>query len=196
MKTFLIAGALLVASAFGASATVISGSYTLSSTASPTFTYALGQPFSFDLDVNVPQTVKLANIRENAAGSSTITASFNFDDATLTANQITATDVFTRNGNSAHDTLTWANAGLLTVSFTDGAVLEITLTGGTYNGNNNAYNTQNGLETFATFKLVQAARPVVVPAPEPVTLSLFGAGLAALGGAQILRRRRAKQASV
>lgn len=195
MKTFLIAGALLVASTFGASATVISGSYTLSSTASPTFTYALGQPFSFDLDVNVPQTVKLANIRENAAGSSTITASFNFDAATLTANQITAADVFTRNGNSAHDTLTWANAGLLTVSFTDGAVLEITLTGGTYDGNSNTYNTQNGLETFATFKLVQAAQPVVVvPTPEPVTLSLFGAGLAALGGAQILRRRKAKQA--
>ncbi|HTO40710.1 MAG TPA: PEP-CTERM sorting domain-containing protein [Rhizomicrobium sp.] len=193
MKTLLIAGALLVASAFGASATVISGNYSLSSTASPTFTYDLGQPFSFDLDVNVPQTVKLANIRENAAGSSTITASFVFDDATLTTNQITAADIFTRTGNSAHDDLTWANAGLLTVSFSNGAILEITLSGGTYNGNNNAYVSQNGLETYATFKLVQAPQPVIVPTPEPITLSLFGAGLAAIGGSRSLRRRKATQ---
>ena len=96
---------------------------------------------------------------------------------------LTQSDVFSTPGSSAHDTL--SSVGPTAYTFSDGAILDITLAGGTYNGNLSSY---NGISDRITFELVQAPTAAV---PEPMTLALFGAGLAALGTVAMLRRRKA-----
>ena len=190
MKRLVLASAFLVASTLTANAETISGNYTLTSNANPqpTITYILGQPFSFDLDLNVPQTVALATIYENIdSGTTTVTAAFNFADPTVATGSISATDVYSSPGASHHDQLTWNDDGLLTVNFSDGAIVEITLSNEKTDGSS-----YNGVHPSITFNLVAA--PHTHKAPEPWTLSLVGAGLMGLGGANMLRRRRARQA--
>lgn len=192
MKKLILAGVMLAASTVAANAVTIGGTYSISSDAAagPTITYILGQPFTFDLDLNVPQTVAFATIFENGPASttvnSTVTASFSFTDPEITSAFLTAADNFKRNGNSAHDALTWDNNGLLTVTFSDGSIVDITIGATTvYDGNLRDY---KGLQPQVTFELVQAAHHTV---PEPWTMSLFAAGLTALGGMTVLRRKQA-----
>jgi len=191
MKKLLLATALLIASTLSANAVIISGNYTLSSTSDSTITYILGQPFSFDLTLNVAtEPTTLATIYENSAGSRTITAAFSFSDPTVASASLTGSDVYSLPGNSAHDTLSWNNNGLLVVNFSNGAILDIMLAGDSYNGNSSRY---DGVDPMVTFKLVKAPTQLAqtpTAAPEPWTLSLFAAGLVALGGMTVLRRRR------
>jgi hypothetical protein len=183
-KIFLITS-LLVTSVMAASAAVITGTYTVS-TNGATVTNGAGSltsPFSIDLALNSPYTVDFANILQNNDGSSNVVTSFTFTAPVSGSTSLTQSDVFSTPGSSAHDTL--SSVGPTAYTFSDGAILDITLAGGTYNGNLSSY---NGISDRITFELVQAPTAAV---PEPMTLALFGAGLAALGTVAMLRRRKA-----
>ena len=101
----LVFSAIAVASTLAANATIISGSYTVSSNGSSTITDLLTDPFSLNLAVGIPQTFNLANIFENTDATSTITAAFTFTLPVSAISSLTASDVHDA-WNSAHDTLT------------------------------------------------------------------------------------------
>jgi hypothetical protein len=180
MRRFFPAALLLAASTMAASAAVISGTYTIT-TNGATVTDSLTSPFSIDLALNTPYTVNFANILERHDGTSHVVTAFNFSLPVSGATSLTQSDVFSTPGNSAHDTL--GNVGPTAFTFSDGAVLDISLVGGSYNGNASSY---SGIMNQVTFDLVQAP---TAPVPEPMTIWLFGAGLAALGAFTMLRGR-------
>ena len=188
MRKFTLAMLSLAVSTLAANATPIAGSYTVTSTASPTITELLANPFSFDLLLGSPQTFNLANIKQNAAGSSTITATFNFTAPVLGSGASVAGDIFTITGNARHDTLT--GGATSTVNFSDGTILNITLGSAKFDGVSTAY---TGLIAPVTFALVQGPTTREVPneIPEPLTISIFGAGVV---GAIAARRRKRQSA--
>jgi hypothetical protein len=184
-----IAVALLVTTG-AANAGVINGSYLVTSNNGATITNLLANPFSLNLTLNIGQTFDLVNIFENSGGTSTITAAFSFTAPSVLNDSDTATDTFSITGNARHDSLTWANSGLLTENFADGSVLEILLGNDIFNGVVDHY---TGLIAPVTFTLTKApsVTPTDIEVPEPLTLSLYGAGLA---GITILRRRKQTKA--
>jgi hypothetical protein len=184
MRKIFLTVSLLAASAMAASAAVISGTYTISSNGA-TVTDDLTSPFSINLTVGTPYTVNFANIYENHDGSSNVVTAFTFTSPVSGALSLTQSDVFSTPGSSAHDTL--SSVSPTAITFSDGAILDISLAGGTYNGNFSSY---TGITDTITFNLVQA--PTSSPVPEPMTLSLFGGGLAALASLAMLRGRDRK----
>src|ERR1700722_651472 len=120
MRKFVISAVALAASTLAANATIIAGSYTVSSNGGATITDSLTDPFSLNLTVGTPQTFNLANIFENNDGGSTITAAFTFTSPVSANGSLSASDAFTTPGNSAHDSLTWNSSGLDVVNFSDG----------------------------------------------------------------------------
>lgn len=131
-------------------------------------------------------TVMVAN--GAATDSGTVAANFAFttpsglqtDSGSITGGQV--------NGNPGNGTLsiTWPNQPV-EFDFTDGIKLDVTL--GNLNvscSGNNCLNTDIPYDLSGTFFLLSGPTTAV---PEPLTLSLFGAGLA---GAAALRRRGKK----
>jgi hypothetical protein len=184
MRKVFLTACLLAASAMAASAAVISGTYTIS-TSGATVTDSLTSPFSINLALNTPYTVNFANILQKNDGSSNVVTAFTFTSPVSGSTSLTQLDAFFTPGMSAHDTL--SSLGPTAYTFSDGAILDISLAGGSYDGNASNY---SGIMDVITFDLVQA--PTAAPVPEPMTLSLFGAGLAALGSLTMLRGRRKK----
>jgi hypothetical protein len=184
MRTFIVAGLAILASTVAAAATPIAGTYTITDTGTSTITGI--NPINLDLTLNVAQAVNLGTIKELADGTPTIKVSFNFTAPVSATASATANDTFSTPGNSAHDAISWLASALI-VNFSDGAALKIVFSDQTYNGNASGY---AGLAATATFTLLQAPR-VAAQVPEPVTLSIFGAGLI---GAAAMRRRKKKSA--
>ena len=181
MRKIFLTASLLAASVMAASAAVISGTYTITSNGA-TVTDSLTSPFSIDLSLNTPYTVDFANIYQNHDGNSNVVTAFTFNLPVSGSTSLTQADMFTTPGNSAHDTL--SSVGPTAYTFSDGAILDISLAGGTSNGNFSSY---TGITDRITFELVQAP---TAPVPEPMTLSLFGAGLLALGSLVMWRGRK------
>jgi len=192
MRKLILSALALAASTVVANAVPITGNYSITSTSDPTITGILANPFSFNLALGAPQTFDLANIYQNSDGLSTVTVTFNFTAPVVGSGAVLEADDFTTPGNSTHDTLTPGVKS--TVNFSDGTVVDITLGGDTYNGNAGNY---TGLVPTVTFDLItdpSAAGPTpqAVAVPEPLTVSLFFAGLA--GAAAVRRRKRQSNA--
>lgn len=186
MRKIIVGALALLASVVAANATPITGTYSVTTNNGATVTNLLSDPFNINLVLNVGQTFNLANVFQNADGTSQVTASFHFTAPSALNDIILAADVFSTPGASKHDALTWQSGGLLTENFSDGSIVNIALADITSNGNS-----YTGLNIPITFTLTRAATPPV-GVPEPLTLSLFGAGLA--GAAALRRRRKAKTA--
>jgi hypothetical protein len=181
MRKILFGAALMLAGMSSALAIPVAGSYGVISSSGATITNLLADPFSLNLVVGTPQTFDLANIVQHTDGTSTVTATFNFTAPTTAGPSTTlAADVFSTPGASTHDSLTWSNAGLAVVNFSDGAILDLNFTNQTYDGSADNY---TGLTPTVTFSLLRAPTAV----PEPASLSLLAAGLFIL--AMFARRR-------
>jgi len=184
-RLYLSAFALIVSTA-AAYATPITGTYSVTSSGSPTITNIFSSPFSMDLVLGTPQTFNLAKLIEHFDGTTNITAAFNFTLPGSGVAAIQGTDVFSTPGNSAHDSLVWGSGGLAVMNFSNGAVLDVTMAGDVYDGNSDRY---AGLTPTVTFNLITAPNNnQVTIVPEPMTISIFSAGL--IGAAAAIRRRR------
>lgn len=184
-----VAGALLLG-AGAAHATPISGTYSITDTGTGTITNVLSNPFTLNLTVGAPQTVTLINIHDTTAGTSTISASFVFTAPVAATGSNSGTDVFaTLTGHNVNDTFT--GSGPTVVNFSDGSILDLAFGSSAYGGTTQGAGGYNnvGLDAPFTFTLVQG--PTTRNVPEPLTLSVFGAGLAGLG---MLRRRKSRAA--
>jgi hypothetical protein len=139
-------------------------------------TVAIGSPAGSMALVSLPPTLTLGSTAANFA----VPASLNFTDAGLGA--FTATSA--NSVPSAPNTATWDVLGSFTAgtdwtnagdTFTANEIWDLTQTGGP----------GNAISIAATFH----APAVALGTPEPMTLALFGSGLAAL--AVVRRRKRA-----
>ncbi len=144
---------------------------------------ALGQSVKFSDFLNIQATDTAAAFIGTATRKDSIATNFTFTLPTDATGSVTGTGtdstyslggyVFFSNG-----TIAWTNPG--EVDFTDGAILDISLsntsfiTGGTV---------ANDVDVAATFTLIKAPTPV----PEPGSFLLLGTALAGLG--VVLRRR-------
>jgi hypothetical protein len=189
MRKTILGALALMATTVAANATPITGNYTVTSSGSAIITDKLADPFTLNLVLNTAQTFSFVNILEQAAADTTITAKFTFTSPTGSLNDVGA-DSFTITGNGSgnHDSLTWTT-NLNAITLGDGSILDLTLSNESYNGNSSNY---TGLTPTVTFNLVKAGTVTPTSVPEPLTLSLFGAGLA--GAAAVRRRRKARQA--
>jgi hypothetical protein len=198
MRTFLLTaaavGIAVVSFGTAAEATPItfasSVSFTHNSSSNLTF-HSSG--LNTSLTVGAPATVITDFITVMVASgaatdSGTVAANFTFttpsgmqtDSGSITGEQV--------NGSSSNSTLsiTWPNQPV-EFDFTDGIKLDVTLGNLSENcSGNNCLNAGGSYDISGTFFLLSGPTTAV---PEPLTLSLFGAGLA---GAAALRRRSKK----
>jgi hypothetical protein len=193
-KLLVTAGAyFLSAAAACATPITIMGSYSITQTGTAAIPN-VSKPFTLSLDVGTATApVEFFHETEATAGSSTITATFTFNEPTAGSGSISATDTFklTGNVNAQHDDLTWDNNGLVAVSFLDGSVLDITLANESFNGNG-ARKDYEGLTPTIAFDLVSgpiavASDPVAIS--EPGSLPLLGVGIL---GVVYVRQRKAR----
>ena len=179
MRKLLIATLGLLAGTIAANATPITFTYTVTdsdATNQAHITNVLPSPDTINLTVGTPLTTTLFNLKDtDFTGSSTITANFLFSSPSGSGSP-TATDVFVNHtGNNIDDTLTpvtssfvnFGAAGILSISF-DATTTDVETTQGSGGYNN------TGLNAPVTFLL---SAPTTTPVPEPLTLSIFGAGL-------------------
>ena len=183
MRKLIMAMAALIASTVCASATLITGTYSVDSNGGQEITNILNSPFSLDLTVGVAQTFDFVNVFGTSGGVSAISAAFGFDLPTIgDPSELLGVDVYLAGGTLTHDAITWAASGLIEVTFANGAILDITLPRTVFNGLSRNY---AGLTIPITFELIQGPLPV----PEPESFALLGVGL--LGYAASRRRRSA-----
>jgi hypothetical protein len=185
MRKLLIGALALIASTAAAGATTVTGTYSVTSSRGSTdIDKDLASPFTLNLALNTPQTFDLADLTEFSDGHADLTAIFNFSSSGGSTVTITGDDNYSTPGSSAHDDLIWDNGGFAVATFSNGIILDITLDGDSYNG---AARNYNGVTPTVTFKMVHDDPPGDVP--EPMTLSLFGAGLAGVAFAAARRRK-------
>jgi hypothetical protein len=180
MSTAILGALLIGIGAAEAGPITVDGSYVISQTGSAIITDDLTNPFSLSLDVGVPTSpVDFFNEFETSAANNTITATFTFTLPSAGNGSNSSPEIFTVTGRARHDSLIWNSAGQITVNFTDGAILDITLSDETFNGVATAY---KGLTPTIIFDLVQGPTsgsdpPTGVPEPSSVALlsvSLLG----------------------
>lgn len=186
-KILLTTAALLMSTAMAHAAPItVTGTYNLTQTGSAAITNLLANPFSLSLDVGTPSAALnfFREIQTSATALDTITASFSITAPGVGSGSDTAAEVFSITGNARHDSLTWANAGLIVINLTGGSILDIQLSNASYDGASGNY---VGLTPTATFTLAKG--PTAAGVPAPGTLALLSLGLLGLAGFFIRRRK-------
>jgi hypothetical protein len=142
----------------------------------------VGTPFTTNFFTSDPaSSCTSCGVSKTATG--TITATFSFSEPTGATGSTTATGTYTANYNNNTDSVVWNTGNPITVNFTNGDVLTVTLI------NASDWN----ITSKITFNMTQTTTTGggSTAAPEPASLALLGSAVFGIGA---IRRRRNKAA--